>query len=129
MYPTFDAASRVRLTLPSVASSGFGASGHKSHTQNNTKPGIERVQTLADISRSAICCRSNESRAPVANPPNSAQLEGNLYHDSPKLYPGPCSSVGMWRGTDRQTDTHTYGRDEYTFRLGCPHAKCNEYSG
>jgi len=30
--------------------------------------------------------------------------------------------MGMWRGTDRQTaiqtDTHTDGRDQYTFRLG-----------
>ena len=39
----------------------------------------------------------------------------------PKLHLGPCSSVGMWRGTHRQTD----GRDQYTFRLGTPHAKCN----
>jgi len=38
--------------------------------------------------------------APIANPPNTAQLEGTLYQ-SPKLHPGPCSSVGMRRGTDR----------------------------
>jgi len=53
-------------------------------------------------------CHSNEIRASIANPPNSAQLEGTLYH-SPKLHPGPYSSVGMRRGTD----THT--RDQYTF--------------
>jgi len=29
---------------------------------------------------------------------------GHPYHSS-KLHPGPCSSVGMWRGTDTQTDT------------------------
>jgi len=40
------------------------------------KPGVERVQALADMSRSALCCHSNETRAPVANPPNSAQLGG-----------------------------------------------------
>jgi len=40
------------------------------------KPGIERVQALADISRSALCCHSNETRASIANPPNSAQLDG-----------------------------------------------------
>jgi len=40
------------------------------------EPGIERVQALAGISRSAHCCHSNETRAPIANPPNSAQLEG-----------------------------------------------------
>jgi len=70
------------------------------------QPGIERVQGLADISRSALCCRSNETRAPIVNPPNSAQLEGTRYH-SPKLHPGPCSSVGMRRGADTQTDTHS----------------------
>jgi len=45
-------------------------------------------------------CHSNATRAPIANPPNSAQLGGIPYH-SPKLHPGPCNSVGM------QTDTHT----------------------
>jgi len=37
---------------------------------------VDRVQALADISRSALCCHSNETRAPTANPPNNAQLEG-----------------------------------------------------
>ena len=80
---------------------------------NSFKPAIERVQALADISRSALCCHSNETRAPIANPPNSAQLEGTPYH-SPKLHPGPCSSMGMRRGTDtltdRQTDTYSHRR-------------------
>jgi len=44
--------------------------------------------------------------APIANPPNNAQSGGNPYH-SPKLHPGRCSSVGMPRGTDRQTGTQT----------------------
>jgi len=92
------------------------------------KPGIERVQALAHISRSALCCHSNETCAPIANPPNNAQLnnnnnnnpickapecqktsvalKGTTYH-SPKLHPGLCSSVGTRRGTDRHTDTHT----------------------
>jgi len=62
---------------------------------------------------------SNETHAPIANPPNSAQLEGTPYH-SPELHPRPCSSVGMWWRTDRQTDTHTHtdGHGQYTFRLG-----------
>jgi len=47
----------------------------------------------------------HNQRAPPNIPPN-------------KLHPGPCSSVGMRRGTDRQTDKHTDGRDQYTFRLG-----------
>jgi len=40
------------------------------------EPGIERVKALADISRSAQCCHSNEIPVPIANPPDSAQLEG-----------------------------------------------------
>jgi len=49
-----------------------------------------------------ICCHSNKTGAPIENLPNSAQLEGTPYH-SPKLHVGPCSSVHMQRGTDRQT--------------------------
>jgi len=53
-----------------------------------------------------LCCYSNGTSAPIANPPNTAQLEGTTYH-SPKLHPGPCSSVRMQRGTDRHTYTDT----------------------
>jgi len=77
-----------------------------------SKPGRERVQALAAISRSALCCHSNETRAPIANPTNRVQLEGTTYH-SLNLHPGPCSSVGMQRGTDRQTDRQTDGRGQY----------------
>jgi len=69
------------------------------------QPGTERVQAVTDVSHSALRCHSNKTSAPIANLPNTAQLEGTPYH-SPKLYPGPCSSVGMRRGTDRQTHTH-----------------------
>jgi len=51
----------------------------------------------------ALCCRSNEIRVLIANPPNSAQLGGILYH-TPELHQGPCSSVGMRPRTDTQTD-------------------------
>ena len=40
------------------------------------KPDIQRVQALADISRSVLCCHSNETCAPIAHSPTSAQLEG-----------------------------------------------------
>ena len=54
----------------------------------------------------ALCCHSNTTRAPIANPPNSAQLGGIPYH-SPKLHPGPCNTVGMRPWTDTHTDTQT----------------------
>jgi len=52
------------------------------------QPGIQRVQALADISRSALCCHSNETRIPIANLPNSAQI-GAPPTIPPKLHPGP----------------------------------------
>ena len=87
-----------RVTLSRQRSASEGLLRNQAH---------ERVQALADISLSALCCRSNETRALIANPPNRAQLGGTPYH-SPKLHPGPCSSVGMrWR-TDRQTHRPTH---------------------
>jgi len=100
------------------------------------EPAIERVQALADISRSAlyafavykavsyirVCCHSNETRAPIVNPPISAQLEGTIYHSS-KSHPGPYNNVGMRWGRDRHTavaNTH--------FASAVPHAKCNKKS-
>ena len=89
----------------------------------------ERVQALAGISRSAlyafpvykaislhirICCHSSETRALIANAPNSAQLEGTPYH-SPKLHPGPCMD---WECGDGQRHRHTDGCGHYISRLG-----------
>jgi len=73
----------------------------------------EYKHVLADISCSR-CCHSNATRAPIANPPNNAQLEGTPYHSS-KFHPGPC----MRPRTDRQTqvDRQTDARDHYTFRV------------
>jgi len=45
---------------------------------------------------------------------NSAQLWDIPYH-TPKLNPGPCSSVGVRPRTDR--DTQTDARGHYTFRV------------
>jgi len=45
----------------------------------------------------------NETRAPIANPPNNAQQGGTHYH-SPKLYPGPYSSVHGHAARARHTD-------------------------
>jgi len=47
-------------------------------TDDHGKPGIGRIQALADILRRALCCHSNETRAPIANQPNSAQLDATL---------------------------------------------------
>jgi len=72
---------------------------------------LERT-TIVNVFR--ICCHSNETRAPIVNKANSAQLGGTPYH-SPKLHLGLCTSLGMRQGTDRQT--HADGCDHYTFRV------------
>ena len=56
----------------------------------------QRAHTLRKLGF-ALRCHSN---APIANPPNSAQLRGTRYH-SPKLHLGPCNSVDMRQRTDR----------------------------
>jgi len=41
---------------------------------------VHKASALADISRSALCCHSNDTHASIANPPHSAQLDGTRYH-------------------------------------------------
>jgi len=114
-----------------------------SNERHSFQPAIERLQALAGISRSAlnafavykaislytcVCCHSNETCAPIANPPNSAQLEGTSYH-SPKLHLRACAV--MWAcgegQRDRDTDRHTDGRGQYIFFVSAmPHAKCTD---
>jgi len=65
------------------------------------KPGIERVQALADISRSRGC-HSNETSAPLANLPNSAQLGG-----TPTILPSYIWVYAVLTCDDGHTDTHT----------------------
>ena len=69
---------------------------------------VERVQALVDISRSALCCHSNETHAPIANTPNSAQLEGTPYH-SPSFI---RVRAVVWECGEGQThtDRQTHGR-------------------
>jgi len=59
-----------------------------------------------------VSCHSNETRAPIANLPNTAQLGVPTYH-SPKLHLGPCSSVGMQRGTHTVIQTHRWPWPQY----------------
>jgi len=73
----------------------------------NFKPVMERVQALADIlcSGYVVNCHSNETCSPIANPPNSAQLEGT---PTTPQHPGPFSSVGMRLRTRAHTHTQTH---------------------
>ena len=66
----------------------------------------------------ALCCHSNATGAPIANPPNSAQLGGRLYH-APKLHLGPCSSVGVRPQTNTQTRVTTIHFASSTTQAKC----------
>jgi len=79
------------------------------------KLGIERVQHFTF----ALCCHSNATRAPIANPPNSAQPGASPMTSS--SYIRVCAIVWACgrgqadRRTHRQTDTQTDPRDHNTF--------------
>jgi len=80
-------------------------------------PGTERVQALADISRSALCCHSNETRAPIANAPNSAQLEVTPTYIRVRAVVSACGEGQTDTPTDTETHRHIDGSDHYTFRV------------
>ena len=69
---------------------------------------IQRVLASSLTFRiSRVCYDSNETRAPIANPSNSAQLGGTQILISPYAY----SNVCIRRGTD--THTHRRARPVY----------------
>jgi len=73
--------------------------------QYRNEPGTDyRVQALAHILCTVPCCHSNEIRAPIANPPNSAPLGA-----PPTISPSYIQVCEVVREcgdgqTDRQTD-------------------------
>ena len=77
------------------------------------------------VTRVRLWCHSNATRAPIANPPNSAQLGGSLYH-APKLHPVRPVVWAYGRGqTNRQTHTHRQTRvTTIHFASSTTHAKC-----
>jgi len=74
-------------------------------------------------------CHSNASRAPIANPPNSAQL-GDIPYHAPSNIRVRAIVWACGRGqTQRQTDTHTDTQTRVTtihFSWSTTHAKRNE---
>jgi len=68
---------------------------------NLMKPGIQWVQSLADILHSVLCYHSNETHASITNPSNSAQL--GEPHTIPQLTSG---SMQQHRKAVRDRQTH-----------------------
>jgi len=89
---------------------------------NDRKRGIERVQALADVLRSVLCCHSNETCAPIAYLPNTAQLEGIPYH-SPNYI---RVHAVMWECGEEQTDTQMAVATIH-FASATPHMKSTEH--
>jgi len=81
-----------------------------------------RAQAVADILRSALCCYSNETRTPIPNPPNAAQLGG-----TPTIPPSYIRIRAVMCACGRgQTDTHTQTRvTNIHFASSTTHEKCN----
>jgi len=73
------------------------------------------VQTLADIARSGyvVIATKPVHRLQICPVVHNKRAPSTI----PQLHPGPCGSVGMRRGTDRQTQRHTDAHDQYTFRV------------
>jgi len=61
-------------------------------------------------------CHSNAIRAPIANPPNNAQLGGIPYH-SVSLSSYIRVRAIVWVCGRGQTDRHSDARDHNTFRV------------
>jgi len=79
-------------------------------THNNQEPGTQRVQALADISRSRYVATATQHM-------HRLQIRPTVHNQgaSPKLHPGPCNSA--WACGRGQIDTQTQTRDHYTFRV------------
>jgi len=71
----------------------------------------QRAQTPRKLGF-ALCCHSNATGSPSANPPNSAQLGGNLYHAPSYIR----VRAVVWAYGRGQTHTHRRAWPQYFLR-------------
>ena len=88
------------------------------------RPGIEQVQVLADISRLHYVVTATKPVHRLQICPIVLNQGVPPYH-SPKLHPGPCSSVSMRPRTNRHTDIQMRVTNIH-FVSSTTHAKCNK---
>jgi len=82
--------------------------GHIIHCASTALHGNKPLTRHTASTQHSLTFRVRRYVVITAKPVHRLQIrptEGIPYH-SPKLHPGPCSSVGMRRGTDRQTHRH-----------------------
>jgi len=78
------------------------------------------LYTTLPLALNQWACHVSKFQAPLDELLGGRKLQFAPYH-FPKLHPGPCSSVGMRRGTDTQTAvTNTH------FASATLHAKCKK---
>jgi len=73
-------------------------------TEHKRQPDIERVQALADISRSRYAAIATQ---PVHRLQIRPVVHKGVRHTIPPMGMSPCNSLGMRPGTDRQSDRQT----------------------
>jgi len=111
--PAVQAAAVMLGTPPSTASHRPAARAHPAERSHYVV--ISRVGRKLVTIGFALCCHSNATRARIANPPNSAQLGGNLYH-APSYIRVRAVVWAYGRGqTDRHAHRHTDARDHNKF--------------
>ena len=108
--PTSHTQHAILRTPPSLASQRLAA------RVDPAQPAVHTMSSYCGMDASlqlgfTLCCHSNATRAPIANPSNSAQLGGSLYH-SPSYIRVRAVVWAYGRG---QTDRHTDVRDHNTF--------------
>ena len=85
---------------------------HTTHPVTRTAS-IERVQALADISRSALRCHSQRNPCTDCKSAQQYTTRGHPY-TIPHTY---IRVRAVWECGEGQTDRHTDSRGRYTFRL------------
>jgi len=113
------ASDSVRLN---VASTQAGHESYHARMQPITRH-IQRVQALADISRSALWCHSNETGATDFKSAQQCTTRRHPYHSPSYIR----VRAVVWECGEGQTDTDTETAvDTIHFASAKPHVKCNK---
>ena len=118
LKPAVQAAAVMLRTPPWTASHRPASHAHLRYTARNVEnASVTRRSLIQQRSHTprklgfALCCHSNATCASIANPPNSAQLWGSLYHAPSYIR----VRAVLWAYGRGQSHRHTDARDHNTF--------------
>ena len=103
-----------------------------SSERHHWKPAVQAAAVMLRTPPSTASHRpASHAHFPYAvrnfeNAPVTRRSPAGIPYHSPKLYPGPCNSVGIRPRTDTQTDTQTRVTTIYFASSHTTHAKCNK---